>query len=333
MSSMGQESFMQMLPGIIEEILPILDSFYDENLKDAFENLVDEYADDVADFIVKVAEYNFAIDKNVDEIVIAFDKDKLIAQNQDLSTKTLVELYDMMYGENAFASLEETLISALDLTMDDVLMAIFTEDLTIEEVETLINTLIATVYPNEGPVPTLEDLIGGDIVELLNNEDFRKTEIFSLITPPGTDKENIKAVIANVFDEFGGKTFYEVYALLMAQISGGQVGVDMEMVSGMADEIFTLLGKILTYKVTLESDGSFKSIDASIAVNNDIISKVLDMFGNKPGAPSKPYTSDFELPFENLDAKITAKVTLGAFQNALDVNYQEVIDLATADAE
>jgi len=228
----GMNSFMTMIPVILEQLLPHANDFIEAN---------DETIDSILGKIVNVA---FTVEATEDGYTVALDLDKIKQLNADLEALTVKQLVDKYFGEGAYDAVVAAIKQVCGLKMSEIKAFLGTLGFKADELFTTIDSIAAMTGAEgfeleamlgsaEMKDMTVSQLLGGgeDIVPMIDTyaTQIAAMNIYTLLgdamtgapdggdapengAAPASDVEvpGIKEMVDSVIDMLKGKIALEI---------------------------------------------------------------------------------------------------------------------------
>ena len=229
--------------------------FATQTLAPMIETLLEENKASINDLIGCALNIFFTFEDQADgSVLVTLSRDKLLALNEALATKSVAEVIDIYFGANTFEGIVDSVFEILDLKLCDV--PTYLKDNGID-----YDTLVAKI---EELLPLLGAPEGLDIDELLKNSEISNNTIGMLVF--GTEDNSYKAEMEENFVQPLRET--SVYELINAPET-------------FADQVNDAIGQIcdsLTLSIATQKDGAFTSVHVDL--NKMAVSGSSDSFGN-----------------------------------------------------
>ena len=228
----GMNSFMTMIPVILEQLLPHANDFIEAN---------DETIDSILGKLVNIA---FTVEATEDGYTVALDLDKIKQLNADLEALTVKQVVDKYFGEGAYDAVVAAIKQVCGLKMSEIKAFLGTLGFKADELFTTIDSIAAMTGAEgfeleamlgsaEMKDMTVSQLIGGgeDIVPMIDTyaTQIAAMNIYTLLgdamtgapevdevpengAAPASDVEvpGIKEMVDSVIDMFKGKIALEI---------------------------------------------------------------------------------------------------------------------------
>ena len=318
------ENTMSVLNIIIDEVLPEISDFLNEELSPLFARMWGDVEDVVADAVMDMLAQSFTIENN-DGYALTLDFDKYKELNKMFNEKKLDELYDAVYGSGSYAAMKAGVIGVLDLTIGDVIDYVFSGTMTVEKLVNEINSVIAIIYPAEEgqSAPTIDQLLQVDLEEFLANEELRAMTIGELILEAVPEEElgvttveEFKLRLGEAFTALEGVTFYEFIANM------GSGTIDADAVKNI-DAIIDVLDSIIDIELAFDKNGAFLSSTTTLELEYADLEAIVAIV-NADKIPLG--SSNADILVSDVNAKVVIELTLGEFANVTEFDYAAFIN-------
>ena len=328
----------------VEALVPVIEEWYNDELAPIFAN-VEINTDGAKKYAAKLA--NALLKKTVADdgsYTLTIDFEAIKAFNNDLATKKISEIVDVLLGEGTYADVKAFINSDefYALSVADVIDYIETEQgVDLEAFFGAVNSLLATLTENEGM--TFEKLLiqsgefdgmideNFNVVEFLRSEDMANYSVMAALKLAfgAVDDEatadvdeaatTVKQAIAGVFTQAESTTVYELLAMMMnGDSNGGQAAPNPG--AGSADI------------PTTDTEDPMAAMAAEINAMIDMISEMTGITVNVD--KNGNYVSTvIDVTVEDSSATLTAKVTVTAADVTVDMAFEGDMDGAMPEFE
>lgn len=281
------------------------------------------------EYLKKAMEINYSFTETEDGYVITTDLEKAKTVINDMCDMTMGDFIDKYVGEDAVEKVAAVVKKLANMKIKDIITFAETSlGLDLNEAEKLVNEIIAIVAPAEEgkPAPTLG--------EMLKYADKTKED-----GTPYTLKDFVLEIVqdktvAELIEEYApieeGKTVND-YIDMAVKFLNEKTYIDAigiitkQDLSKMKDQIketaigfATIAYKTVKFELKIEKDGSFKSFDLNVTVDDETVNEIVTIL-KKLGA-----TID---KTENIGLNVSAKLSvyIGEFKNELKFDYDKLI--------
>ena len=281
------------------------------------------------DYIKKVMEISYSVTEAEDGYVITTDLEKTKAMINDMCDLTMGALIDKYVGEKTVEKLAAFAKQFANMKIKDIITFAETSlGLDINEVEKLANEIIAIVMPAEEDQPalTLGTLIGyanatkedgtpytlkDFVLEIV--QDKTVGEMIEQLAPIEEGK-TVNDYIDMAVNFLNEKTFIDAIGIITKQDLSQMKDQIKETAIGFA----TIADKTVKFELKIGKDGSFKSFDLNVTVNDEIVNEIVTILKNLGATIDKTENDGL-----NVSAKLS--VYIGEFKNELKFDYDKLI--------
>jgi len=298
-----EEIIGNMTSNLSEEdalIIELLSAFVSDTILPMAETWIENNSASINDVLEDAMNILFTVKGQEDgSVVVTLSRNKLLALNKALATKSLAEVIDTYFGEGAFNSIVDFAYEILDLKLSEV--PAYVKDMGIDY-DTLIADLNKLMVDSGAP----EDI---DINELLTNSDNSNMVIGEMIFGD-PNSPGYKALIEDkVLPAFRQYVFYEM------------IGAPEEFKS-MLDDVIDQVFDCLSISITTNSIGEF----AAINVNLTKMPVGGSSMSNSPS--DTPYPDDGNSqPYAPITYTYYATASIEILANGtIDITWGDIVD-------
>ena len=163
---------MSGMGGADEEMVNSITAFVEDTLLPVVESLIEENKVSIDAALGKVLNILFTFEKQEDgTVLVTLSKDKVLALNDALATKSIAEVIDLYFGEGTYDGIVDSIFEILDLKISEIPAYLESKGIDYDE-------LIAKIEEFLPLVGAPEDF---DIDELINNSDYSELVIGDLL--------------------------------------------------------------------------------------------------------------------------------------------------------
>ena len=328
----------------VEALVPVIEEWYNDELAPIFAN-VEINTDGAKKYAAKLA--NALLKKTVADdgsYTLTIDFEAIKAFNNDLATKKISEIVDVLLGEGTYADVKAFINSDefYALSVADVIDYIETEQgVDLAAFFGAVNSLLATLTENEEM--TFEKFLiqsgefdgmideNFNVVEFLRSEDMANYSVMAALKLAfgAVDDEatadvdeaaaTVKQAIAGVFTQAESTTVYELLAMMMdGDSNGGQAAPNPGAGSAAIP--------------TTDTEDPMAAMAAEINAMIDMISEMTGITVNVD--KNGNYVSTvIDVTVEDSSLTLTAKVTVTAADVTLDIAFAGNMDDVENEAE
>lgn len=281
------------------------------------------------EYLKKAMAINYSFTETEDGYVITTDLEKAKTVINDMCDMTMGDFIDKYVGENAVEKVAAVVKKLADMKIKDIItFAEMSLGLDLNEAEKLVNEIIAIVAPAEEgtPVPTLGTLLGyadktkedgtpytlkDFVLEIV--QDKTVGELIEEYAPIEEGK-TVNDYIDMAVKFLNEKTFIDAIGIITKQ----DLSQMKEQIRETAIGFATIADKTVKFELKIGKDGSFKSFDLNVTVNDETVNEIVTIL-KKLGA-----TID---KTENIGLNVSAKLSvyIGEFKNELKFDYDKLI--------
>lgn len=281
------------------------------------------------EYLKKAMAINYSFTETEDGYVITTDLERAKTVINDMCDMTMGDFIDKYVGENAVEKVVAVVKKLADMKIKDIItFAEMSLGLDLNEAEKLVNEIIAIVAPAEEgtPVPTLGTLLGyadktkedgtpytlkDFVLEIVQDKTVGEMiEEYAPIEEGKTVNDYIDMAV-NFLNE---KTFIDAIGIITKQ----DLSQMKEQIKETAIGFATIADKTVKFELKIGKDGSFKSFDLNVTVNDEIVNDIVTIL-KKLGATIDKTENDGL----NVSAKLS--VYIGEFKNELKFDYDKLI--------
>ena len=279
--------------------LPEIISWLEESFIPAISPIINESADVLLGKLdAATADFFKTTEKPDGTTVKSFDLAVLKKFNTEtLAQSTVSELIDIAFGEGVYAKIKDEIPNILMITVGDLIEMYEDKGGNIEALLDSLDSLAELLTGNEGI--TVEMIIGieEDIGDLITDPTVTSVSVaqaISLMFPEqAPDLKAIADIINSFFADLESKTIYDF--------------IDIELLTAAnVNYVIDLMNNMITYKITLDKDGNFVSLNQGFNTGKIILQ------GNYLDCSFKANASgviEFELSMKAKDAVIDSSFT------------------------
>lgn len=281
------------------------------------------------EYLKKAMAINYSFTETEDGYVITTDLEKAKTVINDMCDMTMGDFIDKYVGENAVEKVAAVVKKLADMKIKDIItFAEMSLGLDLNEAEKLVNEIIAIVAPAEEgtPIPTLGTLLGyadktkedgtpytlkDFVLEIVQDKTVGEMiEEYAPIEEGKTVNDYIEMAVKFLNE----KTFIDAIGIITKQ----DLSQMKEQIRETAIGFATIADKTVKFELKIGKDGSFKSFDLNVTVNDEIVNEIVTIL-KKLGATIDKTENDGL----NVSAKLS--VYIGEFKNELKFDYDKLI--------
>ncbi len=279
------------------------------------------------EYLKKAMEINYSFTETEDGYVITTDLEKAKTVINDMCDMTMGDFIDKYVGEDAVEKVAAVVKKLANMKIKDIITFAETSlGLDLNEAEKLINEIIAIVAPAEEPVPTLSKMLKyadktkedgtpytlkDFVLEIVQDKTVAELiEEYAPIEEGKTVNDYIDMAV-NFLNE---KTFIDAIGIITKQ----DLSQMKEQIRETAIGFATIADKTVKFELKIGKDGSFKSFDLNVTVNDEIVNEIVTILKNLGATIDKTENDGL-----NVSAKLS--VYIGEFKNELKFDYDKLI--------
>lgn len=281
------------------------------------------------EYLKKAMAINYSFTETEDGYVITTDLEKAKTVINDMCDMTMGDFIDKYVGENAVEKVADVVKKLADMKIKDIItFAEMSLGLDLNEAEKLINEIIAIVAPAEEgtPIPTLGTLLGyADTTKEDGTHYTLKDFVLEIVQDktvgelieeyaPIEEGKTVNDYIDMAVNFLNEKTFIDAIGIITKQDLSQMKDQIKETAIGFA----TIADKIVKFELKIGKDGSFKSFDLNVTVNDEIVNEIVTILKNLGATIDKTENDGL-----NVSAKLS--VYIGEFKNELKFDYDKLI--------
>lgn len=281
------------------------------------------------EYLKKAMEINYSFTETEDGYVITTDLEKAKTVINDMCDMTIGDFIDKYVGEDAVEKVAAVVKKLANMKIKDIItFAEMSLGLDLNEAEKLVNEIIAIVAPAEEgtPVPTLGTLLGyadktkedgtpytlkDFVLEIV--QDKTVGEMIEQLAPIEEGK-TVNDYIDMAVKFLNEKTYIDALGIITKQ----DLSQMKEQIRETAIGFATIADKTVKFELKIGKDGSFKSFDLNVTVNDEIVNEIVTILKNLGATIDKTENDGL-----NVSAKLS--VYIGEFKNELNFDYDKLI--------
>lgn len=302
--------------------LPLIETLFNQEAMPILSAFWQEYGSDLADSLYTGITDILEFGKIGDDYVYSVDTDLIKQINTALSSVTFEEFYKSIQPDGDLYDIVDAVDFALDLKVSTILGFVFTNDFTIEDLESEINSILAMVYEGESVVPTISDLIGMDIVDMLTDPELLDMSIMDLISvyiaeyeDVQIEKADILGYIALIIDSVKDFTVYDLLLSSVVPSDTPNLSALSGTIATLINNVIDMLSDVFDCQLIIDKNGAFKEFYFGEQIT---LEKILE-FASSCGF----FIPTSEIPISSFMTKVS--LVFGEFENKLNVNYTDFI--------
>ena len=280
------------------------------------------------DYLKKAMEISYSITEAEDGYVITTDLEKTKAMINDMCDLTMGQFINKYVGENTVEKLAAFAKKFANMKIKDIIAFAETSlDFDINEAEKLVNEIIAIVMPAEEDQPALtlatlleyadktkEDGTPYTLKDFVLEMVEEKTVAEMIEQLAELEKGTVDGYIDMAVKFLNENTYLDA----IGKISQTDVSAMKEVIKETAIEFATIADKVVKFELKIAKDGSFKSFNLNVTVDEDTVNDIIDILkGLGVGIDN---SDNIGL---NLNAKLS--VSIGEFKNELKFDYDKLV--------
>ncbi len=281
------------------------------------------------EYLKKAMAINYSFTETEDGYVITTDLEKAKTVINDMCDMTMGDFIDKYVGENAVEKVAAVVKKLADMKIKDIItFAEMSLGLDLNEAEKLVNEIIAIVAPAEEgkPVPTLSEMLKyadktkedgtpytlkDFVLEIVQDKTVGELiEEYAPIEEGKTVNDYIEMAVKFLNE----KTFIDALGIITKQ----DLSQMKEQIRETAIGFATIADKTVKFELKIGKDGSFKSFDLNVTVNDEIVNEIVTILKNLGATIDKTENDGL-----NVSAKLS--VYIGEFKNELKFDYDKLI--------
>lgn len=281
------------------------------------------------EYLKKAMAINYSFTETEDGYVITTDLEKAKTVINDMCDMTMGDFIDKYVGENAVEKVAAVVKKLADMKIKDIItFAEMSLGLDLNEAEKLVNEIIAIVAPAEEgtPVPTLGTLLGyADATKEDGTPYTLKDFVLEIVQDktvgemieeyaPIEEGKTVNDYIDMAVNFLNEKTFIDAIGIITKQ----DLSQMKEQIRETAIGFATIADKTVKFELKIGKDGSFKSFDLNVTVNDEIVNEIVTILKNLGATIDKTENDGL-----NVSAKLS--VYIGEFKNELKFDYDKLI--------
>lgn len=309
-------TFDSVMELINDKILPSISDFADNEIASLLDKVWSNVGDVLADNLVATVKQGFDTTNN-NGYTLSLNLDKYKNLNESLYTDTVSEVYNAIYGANAFASLKADVLDLVDLKVEEIIDYVFSGTLTVERLVQELDAIAALIYPEE-PNISFEYLTGIDIAEIINDPTLKAMTIGQIISEAaGVQVTELKTAIGAVFGSLETLTVYE---LINTYLIGEEDTAYITEIKDYISKGLEIANDVIDMEVNFDKNGKFQKATMSLVVNESIVNDAFADFG----ITDVPNGTVFSV-LQTADVAITYELSIGSFKNKLGYDYDAFV--------
>lgn len=250
---------------ILGQMIPKLLDVYSNTIVPYVNGIIDVNKKDINTAVATMLDSLCSVSKNGNNNVFTITKlGSAIKEIPTLLDTDINVVFDDIFGEGTYDKLPETAEKILDTKLEDIIKKLEEKGVKLNELVQVIDEVVKVVANDENA--SLKDLVGMDIVGVIDNLDKTKTIKQILINYDISEQqiEEFLTQLETYLDEYKGKSIYEIINEL-AQI---QIGNEQkQMIKEFADAIANFVDEVFTIKLTADKNGNIVSYEYGIEVD------------------------------------------------------------------
>lgn len=281
------------------------------------------------EYLKKAMAINYSFTETEDGYVITTDLEKAKTVINDMCDMTMGDFIDKYVGENAVEKVAAVVKKLADMKIKDIItFAEMSLGLDLNEAEKLVNEIIAIVAPAEEgtPIPTLGTLLGyADATKEDGTPYTLKDFVLEIVQDktvgelieeyaPIEEGKTVNDYIDMAVKFLNEKTFIDAIGIITKQ----DLSQMKEQIRETAIGFATIADKTVKFELKIGKDGSFKSFDLNVTVNDEIVNEIVTILKNLGATIDKTENDGL-----NVSAKLS--VYIGEFKNELKFDYDKLI--------
>ena len=281
------------------------------------------------EYLKKAMEINYSFTETEDGYVITTDLEKAKTVINDMCDMTMGDFIDKYVGENAVEKVADVVKKLADMKIKDIItFAEMSLGLDLNEAEKLVNEIIAIVAPAEEgkPAPTLGEMLKyADKTKEDGTPYTLKDFVLEIVQDktvgemieeyaPIEEGKTVNDYIDMAVKFLNEKTFIDAIGIITKQ----DLSQMKEQIRETAIGFATIADKTVKFELKIGKDGSFKSFDLNVTVNDEIVNEIVTILKNLGATIDKTENDGL-----NVSAKLS--VYIGEFKNELKFDYDKLI--------
>lgn len=273
------------------------------------------------EYLKKAMEINYSFTETEDGYVITTDLEKAKTVINDMCDMTMGDFIDKYVGEDAVEKVAAVVKKLANMKIKDIITFAETSlGLDLNEAEKLVNEIIAIVAPAEEgkPAPTLGEMLKyADKTKEDGTPYTLKDFVLEIVQDktvgemieeyaPIEEGKTVNDYIDMAVKFLNEKTYIDAIGIITKQ----DLSQMKEQIKETAIGFATIADKTVKFELKIGKDGSFKSFDLNVTVNDEIVNEIVTIL-KKLGATIDKTENDGL----NVSAKLS--VYIGEFKNEL----------------
>lgn len=281
------------------------------------------------EYLKKAMEINYSFTETEDGYVITTDLEKAKTVINDMCDMTMGDFIDKYVGEDAVEKVAAVVKKLANMKIKDIITFAETSlGLDLNEAEKLVNEIIAIVAPAEAgkPAPTLGEMLKyadktkedgtpytlkDFVLEIVQDKTVGEMiEEYAPIEEGKTVNDYIDIAVKFLNE----KTYIDAIGIITKQ----DLSQMKEQIKETAIGFATIAYKTVKFELKIEKDGSFKSFDLNVTVDDETVNEIVTILKKLGATIDKP---------ENIGLNVSAKLSvyIGEFKNELKFDYDKLI--------
>ena len=281
------------------------------------------------EYLKKAMEINYSITETEDGYVITTDLEKAKTVINDMCDMTIGDFIDKYVGEDAVEKVAAVVKKLANMKIKDIITFAETSlGLDLNEAEKLVNEIIAIVAPAEAgkPAPTLGEMLKyADKTKEDGTPYTLKDFVLEIVQDktvgemieeyaPIEEGKTVNDYIDMAVKFLNEKTYIDAIGIITKQ----DLSKMKEQIKETAIGFATIAYKTVKFELKIGKDGSFKSFDLNVTVNDEIVNEIVTILKNLGATIDKTENDGL-----NVSAKLS--VYIGEFKNELKFDYDKLI--------
>ena len=281
------------------------------------------------EYLKKAMEINYSITETEDGYVITTDLEKAKTVINDMCDMTIGDFIDKYVGEDAVEKVAAVVKKLANMKIKDIITFAETSlGLDLNEAEKLVNEIIAIVAPAEAgkPAPTLGEMLKyADKTKEDGTPYTLKDFVLEIVQDktvgemieeyaPIEEGKTVNDYIDMAVKFLNEKTYIDAIGIITKQ----DLSKMKEQIRETAIGFATIAYKTVKFELKIGKDGSFKSFDLNVTVNDETVNEIVTILKKLGATIDKP---------ENIGLNVSAKLSvyIGEFKNELKFDYDKLI--------